>query len=69
MDRSDSAIQDLCISYRSYMQAISEQKSQAIAIWAKCLLDDQTRTGVEMVPNDRLKNSIVLYRDILAEAY
>ena len=69
MDRSDSAIQDLCISYSSYMRAITDQKAHAIAVWAKCLLDDQVSTGVEMVPNDRLKNVVALYRDILAEAY
>lgn len=69
MDRSDKAIQDLCISYSSYMRAITDQKAHAIAVWAKCLLDDQASTGVEMVPNDRLKNTIHLYKSILAEAY
>ncbi len=69
MDRSDNAIQELCISYSAYMRAISEQNDKAIVTWAICLIADQERTGVTMVPVDRLRNTIKLRTAILADLY
>jgi hypothetical protein len=57
-DRSNEAIKDLVISYSAYMSAIKERKDYAIVTWARCLLDDQERTGVEMIGTQRLRESI-----------
>ena len=57
-DRSDQNIKDLVISYSAYMTAIKERKDYAIVAWARCLLDDQERTGVEMIGTERLRESI-----------
>ena len=60
-DRSDEAIKDLVISYSAYMSAIKERKHYAIVTWAQCLLDDQERTGVEMIGSTRLRSDISLW--------
>ena len=57
-DHSDQNIKDLVISYSAYMTAIKERKDYAIVTWARCLLDDQERTGVEMIGTERLRESI-----------
>jgi len=57
-DRSNEAISDLVISYSAYMSAIKERKDYAIVTWARCLLDDQERTGVVMIGAERLRESI-----------
>jgi len=57
-DRSEEAIKDLVISYSAYMSSIKERKHHAIVTWAQCLLDDQERTGVEMIGTERLRESI-----------
>lgn len=57
-DRSNQAVSDLVISYSAYMSAIKERKHQAIVTWAQCLLDDQERTGVEMIGAERLRSDI-----------
>ena len=61
-DRSNEAIKDLVISYSAYMSAIKERKHHAIVTWAQCLLDDQERTGVEMISSERLRSDISLWQ-------
>ena len=60
-DRSDQNIKDLVISYSAYMSAIKERKDYAIVTWAQCLLDDQERTGIEMIDSTRLRSDISLW--------
>jgi hypothetical protein len=59
-DRSDKAIEDLCVSYSAYVRAIVEKNDQAMIAWALCLITDQENTGVTMIPMERLRNSIRL---------
>ena len=68
-DRSDEAISDLVISYSAYMSAIKERKDYAIVTWARCLLDDQERTGVEMIGSARLRSDISLWEPETAGVY
>jgi hypothetical protein len=60
-DRSEQTIKDLVISYSAYMSAIKERKDHAIVTWAQCLLDDQERTGIEMIGSARLRSDISLW--------
>lgn len=69
MTRTNKAIEDLCISYHAYMNAISTHNDKAIVVWAQCLIRDQKDTGVEMVPNERLASTITLRENILKEIY
>ena len=68
-DRSDQNIKDLVISYSAYMSAIKERKDYAIVTWAQCLLDDQERTGVEMISPERLKQGIKYWEPELEGHY
>ena len=68
-DRSDKAIEDLCISYSAYMRAIIEKNDQAMVAWAICLITDQERTGVTMVPMHRLQGTIKLQQELAKEMY
>jgi hypothetical protein len=68
-DRSDKAIEDLCVSYSAYVRAITEKNDQAMIAWAICLITDQERTGVTMIPMERLRNSIKLRNEIAKEIY
>lgn len=68
-DRSNKAIEELCISYSAYMRAISEQNNHAIITWAICLISDQKNTGVTMVPMDLLQNTIQLRKELVKEIY
>jgi len=68
-DRSDEAISDLVISYSAYMSAIKERKDYAIVTWARCLLDDQERTGVEIIGSARLRSDISLWEPETAGVY
>jgi len=68
-DRSEQAIKDLVISYSAYMSAIKERKHHAIVTWAQCLLDDQERTGIEMIGSERLLSDISLWMPETGEVY
>ena len=69
MNRTNKSIEDLCTSYCAYMRAISERNDNAIVVWAKCLIDDQIETGVTMISNEILRNTIAVRQSILEEAY
>ena len=68
-DRSEQAIKDLVISYSAYMSAIKERKHYAIVTWARCLLDDQELTGVEMIGPERLRSDISLWEHQIEGVY
>ena len=68
-NRSNKAIEDLCTSYSAYVAAIRENNDQAIAAWAICLISDQTETGVEMVPTERLRATLAIRQSIVKEMY
>ena len=69
LNRSNKAIEDLCTSYSAFMAAVRENNDQAIAAWAICLITDQTETGVEMIPMERLRASLALRKSIVADMY
>lgn len=58
MDRSNRAIEDLCTSYHAYMTAIAAKDNTGIMVWAQCLISDQLATGVNIVPIERLQDTV-----------
>jgi hypothetical protein len=68
-DRSNKAIEDLCISYSAYIRAIGEKNEQATTAWAICLIADQELTGVTMIPMNRLRSTIELRKELAKEIY
>lgn len=68
-DRSNRAISDLVISYSAYMDAVRRRVDHAIYTWAHCLIGDQERTGVVMVPYVVLREDIQSREDCLEEVF
>jgi hypothetical protein len=68
-DRSDTSIKDLVISYSAYMDAIKQRNDNAIVAWAYCLISDQELTGITMIPEMRLRESIDCRLEEVGEVY
>ena len=68
-DRSDDAIKDLCTSYSAYVRAITGNDNNSIIAWSICLMGDQKRTGVSMVPMSRLEDTLKIRDDLTKEIY
>ena len=51
---------DLAVSYAAYVKSIDGSDDERV-LWAKILLDDQVDCGVEIVPNEHLKNIELVY--------